>query len=90
MPKFGPGEPALAREVWQHPEFEFFRWFAMHPLVYRIDDNAAETCVWYRDLRFSFPGRDTTPFRFGMCRNGPDSGWSPFALDEIAGRAALR
>jgi inner membrane protein len=90
LPKFGTSDEALAREVWQHPEFEFFRWFAMYPLVYRVDTGAEETCVWYRDLRFSFPGRDTVPFRFGMCRNGPGSSWSLFALDDVAGRAALR
>ena len=90
LPKFGAGEQALAREVWQHPEFEFFRWFAMYPLVYRVDSREDETCVWYRDLRFSFPGRSAIPFRFGMCRNGSGGGWSLFALDDIAGRAALR
>jgi inner membrane protein len=90
LPKFGAAEAALAREVWQHPDFEFFRWFAMYPLVYRVDAGADETCVWYRDLRFSYPGRGTIPFRFGMCRNGADSHWSLFALDDVAGRAALR
>jgi inner membrane protein len=90
LPKFGADAQALAREVWQHPQFEFFRWFAMFPLVYRIDASERETCVWYRDLRFSFPGRGSMPFRFGMCRDGPGSDWSPFVLDDIAGRAALR
>lgn len=90
LPKFGGDAEALAREVWQHPDFAFFRWFAMYPLVYRVEASEQETCVWWRDLRFSFPGRGTVPFRFGMCRNGPGSPWSPFALDDIAGRAALR
>ena len=90
LPKFGVDAQALAREVWQHPQFEFFRWFAMYPLVYRVDAGGEDTCVWYRDLRFSFPGRSAVPFRFGMCRNGPGSAWAPFALDDIAGRAALR
>lgn len=89
--KFGAaGDDAVAREVWQHPRFDFFRWFAMYPLVYRVERSAAETCVWYRDLRFAFPGRDSVPFRFGMCRNGEGSEWSLYALDDIAGRAALR
>jgi inner membrane protein len=90
LPKFGDGERALAHEVWQHPDFAFFRWFAMYPLVHRVDAGGDETCVWYRDLRFSFPGRDAIPFRFGMCRNGPGSQWSLFALDDIVGRAAIR
>jgi inner membrane protein len=92
--KFGATAPALAREVWEHPGFEFFRWFAMYPLVWRVEVGgegaAAETCVWYRDLRFGFPGRSSVPFRFGMCRYGPGSPWRLYALDDVAGRAALR
>jgi len=90
LPKFGASavEAALAREVWEHPEFGFFRWFAMFPLVYAVE-HGESTCVWYRDLRFVFPGRSREPFRFGMCR-AADGGWARFALDGIAGRAALR
>lgn len=89
LPKFGDaGNAALAREVWEHPEFDFFRWFAMFPLVHAVE-NGDRTCVWFRDMRFQFPGRDNVPFRYGMCR---DSGrdWVRFALDDIAGRAGLR
>lgn len=90
LPKFGDSaaEAALAREVWEHPEFGFFRWFAMFPLVYAVERGEA-TCVWYRDLRFVFPGRSSEPFRFGMCR-ADDGGWARYALDTVAGRAALR
>jgi inner membrane protein len=89
LPKFGGGdEAALAREVWQHPEFGFFRWFAVFPLVHAVE-NGDRTCVWYRDLRFEFPGRSNVPFRYGMCRT--DGGaWIRYALDDIAGRASLR
>lgn len=90
LPKFGDRGQALAREVWLHPEFAFFRWFAMYPLVYRIDSGERATCVWYRDLRFSFPGRGNSPFQFGMCRDGPGSDWALYVLDDVAGRAALR
>lgn len=91
LPKFGNGgaEGAIAREVWEHPDFGFFRWFAMFPLAHAIE-NGDETCVWYRDLRFELPGRDSPPpFRYGMCR-GNGRGWTLFALDDIAGRAMLR
>jgi len=87
---FGTAAPALAREVWQRPEFEFFRWFAMYPLADRVEQDAHDTCVWFRDLRFGFPGRTSSPFRFGMCRNGPASAWRLYAYDDIVGRAALR
>jgi inner membrane protein len=91
LPKFGHdgAESALAREVWEHPDFGFFRWFAMFPLAHAIE-NGDQTCVWYRDLRFEFPGRDSaTPFRYGMCRDN-GRGWTLFAFDDIAGRAMLR
>jgi inner membrane protein len=90
LPKFGngDGEAALAREVWEHPDFAFFRWFAMFPLLHSVQ-NDTRTCVWYRDLRFVYPGRDTEPFRYGMCRDqGRD--WVRYALDDVAGRAMLR
>jgi inner membrane protein len=92
LPKFGTDDPALAQEVWQRAEFAFFRWFAMFPLVHRVDAAPAETCVWYRDLRFGFPGRADVPFRYGLCRNGAGSPWSLYALDEdtAGGRTALR
>jgi inner membrane protein len=91
VPKYGGTDPALAREVWQRPEFAFFRWFAMFPLVHRVDAAAAETCVWYRDLRFGFPGRTEVPFRYGLCRQGAGTHWLPYALDDDAagGRTAL-
>jgi inner membrane protein len=91
LPKFGAEQPALAQEVWQQPEFAFFRWFAMFPLVHRVDAAPTETCVWYRDLRFGFPGRNEVPFRYGLCRKGTGSAWSLYALDEDAagGRTAL-
>ncbi len=95
-PMFGAEPTALAREAWQHPDFAFFRWFAMYPLVHQvdaprsatIDAPRADVCVWYRDLRFTYPGRNTVPFRYGMCRNGADDTWSPYALGDT-GKTAL-
>lgn len=90
LPRFGDAAvQRLAREAWAHPDFAFFRWFAMFPLVDGVEQRAGEACVWFRDLRFGFPGRDTVPFRYGMCRNGTGD-WTRYASDSIAGRAALR
>lgn len=89
LSKFGEGSSAeIAREVWQHPDFGFFRWFAMFPLVHAVE-HGDRTCVWYRDLRFQFPGRRDVPFRYGMCR-GNGSDWMRHALDDLVGRAAIR
>lgn len=67
--RFGAGESlALAEEVWQQPDFGFFRWFAALPLVAGVEHGNPSTCIWFRDLRFLTPGRPTWPFVYGMCR----------------------
>jgi inner membrane protein len=88
-PKFGPrGDEALARSVWQHPDFGFFRWFAQFPAVDAVERSADGECVWYIDLRFATPGRETVPFRYGMCR--PAAGdWRAFRHDTGVARIAL-
>lgn len=84
----GPDE-ALVQTAWSHPEFEFFRWFAQFPAVERIDRGADGNCVWFRDLRFLTPGRDTVPFRYGMCRLAGEA-WRPFRLDGEEGRVVVQ
>jgi inner membrane protein len=77
LPKFGTGEDeAVARAVWQRPEFGFFRWFAQVPVLDRVERRTLATggdqqCAWFRDLRFGFPGRTSAPFRYGLCLSGP-------------------
>ena len=74
--KFGNGpDGLLARDIWARPEFAFFRWFANAPALYRIDHLPHGSCVWFEDLRFASPGRES-PFRFGLC--GPD--WQSYRL----------
>jgi inner membrane protein len=75
--KFGEGQDSLlARDIWARPEFAFFRWFAAAPALYRIDRHPHGACVWFEDLRFATPGRDS-PFRFGLC--GPE--WQSYRLN---------
>jgi inner membrane protein len=72
-PRFGNGSAAeLAREVWQAEEFEFFRWFAMFPVVDKVKpgNGADGDCASFRDLRFETPGRGHMPFRYGLCNGG--------------------
>jgi inner membrane protein len=89
-PKFGSaGDSSVARQAWEQPDFEFFRWFAMFPVVDRVDRTGDEVCVWFRDLRFEMPGRAAPPFRYGMCGD-PDTGdWQPYALGSGDTRRAL-
>jgi len=79
-PRYGenPQDSGLARTVWEHPDFAFFRWFARYPVLYRVDHEAS-VCVWFQDLRFFTPGRPNFPFRYGMCRE--DAGrWRTYRL----------
>lgn len=74
--RFGEGQDSLlARDIWARPEFAYFRWFAGAPALYRIDHHPHGACVWFEDLRFAAPGRES-PFRFGLC--GPD--WQSYRL----------
>ena len=68
-----PEQAAVAKEVMAHPQFAFFRWFAMYPVLYRVDSGNPSTCVWFQDLRFFTPGRATWPFRYGLCRERRDA-----------------
>ena len=78
--RFGAAADApLAREAYTQDAFRFFRWFAAYPAVLGIDSGNPHRCVWFHDLRFVTPGRDGTPFRYGMCREG-DGPWKPFQL----------
>jgi inner membrane protein len=76
IPRFGQGQDnPLAQDIWARPEFAFFRWFASAPALYRIDHHPHGPCVWFEDLRFRAPGRES-PFRFGLC--GPE--WKAYRL----------
>lgn len=72
-PRFGDATVAeIARSVWDAEEFEFFRWFAMFPILDEIDppEGPHGVCASFRDLRFEMPGRAAIPFRFGLCNGG--------------------
>ena len=81
------GDNVLAREAWDSPALAFFRWFASHPAY----DGAStgSNCVWFADLRFLNPGRDWMPFRFGACRETPDSPWRAYERLDGGGRSPL-
>lgn len=72
-------ERVFAKEAWNQPDFGFFRWFAVYPVLYRVDTGNPSTCAWFQDLRFFTPGRGRLPFRFGMCREAGGR-WEPFQL----------
>lgn len=69
----GEEEIARAKEAWNRPEFEFFRWFAAYPVLIGSD----ERCTWFRDLRFAQPGMARSPFRYGVCREA-DGRWQAY------------
>ncbi len=76
--RFGdPATPDWVREAWGHEALAVYRWFAQTPALAEADDRVGddgqrERCAVFRDLRFEFPGRVATPFRYGVCLRGPD------------------
>ena len=70
------GEGDLGRQAWNSPALGFMRWFAERPAFDGASENPA--CAWFLDLRFVNPGRDWVPFRFGACRDKPDSPWRAY------------
>ena len=69
--RFGKGsQGAAVRAAFEHPAFEFFRWFSAYPALHGIDVGASYLCIWFKDLRFLTPGRDVLPFIYGMCSEG--------------------
>lgn len=79
--RYGSGsQGAVVRAVFEHPQFEFFRWFAAYPALHRIDSEASSLCVWFKDLRFLTPGRKAFPFIYGMCSVGAGP-MRPYGLD---------
>lgn len=71
-------ERELAVRALAHPALGFFRWFADYPALYRIDRGNPTTCVWFEDLRFAIPGRDSNLFRYGLCDEHDE--WRAFTL----------
>ena len=90
VPRFGAaGTPAWVQAAWNAPAFDFFRWFAQTPaLLAGPPAEADERCAWFRDLRFDFPGRETGPFRYGVCMPAqPGAAARVYKLDTEAGQA---
>jgi inner membrane protein len=77
QPKFGtPGaESTRIEALWLNAELDYFRRFAELPVLYRIDRDSQETCVWFTDLRYVLPYL-TPPFRYGLCRGRRDTAWT--------------
>lgn len=72
-PRYGATDQALIRQAWNSEQLTFFRWFADLPAFDGMSEGS--TCVWFTDLRFLTPGRETMPFRYRVCRDGPGSAW---------------
>lgn len=72
-PRYGAADQALIREAWNSGELAFFRWFADLPAFDGMGQGS--TCVWFTDLRFLTPGRETMPFRYRVCRDRSGAPW---------------
>lgn len=72
------GEDKIAadriRQLWENSQLDYFRRFAEFPVLYRVEMNPIEGCVWFTDLRYVLPYM-TPPFRYGLCREDEGSTW---------------
>jgi inner membrane protein len=75
--------PPWVAQAWQHEALATFRWFAQAPVLMDVVEPApphsaggtgasspppdADRCAIVRDQRFDFPGRDESPFQYGLC-----------------------
>ncbi len=87
-PRYGATDQKLIREAWNSEALGFFRWFADLPAFDGMSEGS--NCVWFTDLRFLTPGRDTLPFRFGACRDKPGEAWRAYERAEGGARILLR
>jgi len=71
--RYGKADQALIREAWNSDALAFFRWFADLPAFDGLGEGSS--CVWFTDLRFLTPGRETMPFRYRVCRERPGAPW---------------
>lgn len=71
--RYGETDSGLIKEAWNSDALSFFRWFADLPAFDGMGEGSR--CVWFTDLRFLTPGRDTMPFRYRVCRDRPGAPW---------------
>jgi inner membrane protein len=87
-PRYGATDTALIRDAFNSEALGFFRWFADLPAFDGVSEGS--TCIWFADLRFLTPGRDTLPFRFGACRERPGEPWRGYESTGGATKILLR
>ena len=75
------------QSAWRADDLDFFRRFADLPVFDGTHPGAS--CVWFVDLRFLTPGRDSMPFRYGACR-GADQRWRGHQMDGTGQPIPLR
>ena len=81
LPKFSADKKQAieVKAIWDHPKLTQFRKFAKLPVLYRIDQNADSTCLWFTDLRYVLPIIGA-PFRYGLCRQDKAQPWKLYRL----------
>jgi len=69
--RYGEVDERFIEEAWRSEPLAFYRWFADLPAF----DGKEGNCAYFVDLRFDTPGRPSTPFRYGACRDAPGAPW---------------
>lgn len=63
----GVAAPDWVGAAWSHESLATFRWFAQVPALALALRRDNERCAVFHDLRFEFPGRSESPFRYAVC-----------------------
>jgi len=69
----------IAGQAWNQGLLKGFREFAELPALLQVEETVDETCVWFTDLRFTYPAMPPA-FRYGMCRDAKHDGWRLYRL----------
>jgi len=69
--RYGEVDERFIEEACRSEPLAFYRWFAGLPAF----DGKEGNCAYFVDLRFDTPGRPSTPFRYGACRDAPGAPW---------------
>ena len=65
---------AEIQQRWQDSRLQYFRDFAVLPMLHAVVDTETERCIWFSDLRYNWPVLPAT-FRYGFCRELTGDNW---------------
>lgn len=77
--QYGELNTEQVKQVWNLDIMKPIRRFMLYPSLAN-EENMADGCVWFKDLRFVLDGVRQSPFKFGACKD-ENKDWQLFRLD---------